>query len=428
MTVRLANVRPWAQSTTDRRQDFYFDNGVIVAIADAGTPVEEVAVTEPLTTIDGEGRVLLPSFTDAHAHLDSNRLDLPFRPHTASGSLDSLIDNDLRNWRTAEESVAWRAERYLKRTIASGTTLINTHAQVDPYSGLDRLEGILQAKANQAGRAKVRVIAFPQAGIVKADTRNWSELGAPGVPVQAGPGTTAALLEEALLMGADAVGGLDPCGYDEDPAQHLDTIFAIAVKHGRDLDIHLHERGSLGAFTMRQIIKRTRRHGWEGKVTISHAFTLTTQTSESERDRLLDELAEAGIAVTTVAPAGGTLDPRRLAAHGVRLGLGQDGMRDYWSPYGDADMLDRTWQMCHSLGLRFDDDIALAAQTASLGGRQVVDAGYTFDPHTRGLGVGDPADVVAIAGETVTSVIMDRSADRLVFHNGTLVSTNLHEI
>lgn len=30
---------------------------------------------------------------------------------------------------------------------------------------------------------------------------------------------------------------------------------------------------------------------------------------------------------------------------GVPVGLGQDDQRDYWSPYGNGDMLDRTWQL-----------------------------------------------------------------------------------
>lgn len=433
MVTVLTNVRPWAQSLSDQPKDFYFEGGKIIAVADAGSPVSSIAALidfpeASFTRVDGSGHVLLPAFSDAHAHLDSNRLDLPFRPHTAAGSLESLIDNDLRNWRSAERDVTWRAQQYLKRTIASGTGFVNTHAQVDPYSGLDRLHGILEAKSREASRVRVRVVAFPQAGIVRADNRDWSTLGECAAGLKTKPGDTAKLLEEALLAGADAIGGLDPCAYDEDPAEHLDTVFGLAEKHGKDLDIHLHERGTLGAFTMGLIIKRTKALGLQGKVTISHAFALTSQPSESARDHLLEALAEADIAVTTVAPCGGTLDPRLLKKFGVRLGLGQDGMRDYWSPYGNADMLDRTWQMCHGLGLRFDADIALAAHTASLGGRKVAQSDYVFDAQTRGLGVGDRADVVAIPGEAVTSVIMDRPRARLVFHAGNLVSSSLDEV
>jgi cytosine/adenosine deaminase-related metal-dependent hydrolase len=44
--------------------------------------------------VDGRGGVLSPAFADAHTHLDSTRLGLPFRPHTAEPGLRGLIDND----------------------------------------------------------------------------------------------------------------------------------------------------------------------------------------------------------------------------------------------------------------------------------------------------------------------------------------------
>jgi len=33
-----------------------------------------------VSVADGLGGVLLPAFADVHTHLDSTRLDLPFRP------------------------------------------------------------------------------------------------------------------------------------------------------------------------------------------------------------------------------------------------------------------------------------------------------------------------------------------------------------
>ncbi|WP_374102021.1 hypothetical protein [Arthrobacter sp. ISL-5] len=58
------------------------------------------------------------------------------------------------------------------------------------------------------------------------------------------------------------------------------------------------------------------------------------------------------VSMATIAPAGAPLPLQQLAAAGVRVGLGQDGQRDYWSPYGNADMLDRTWQVASGLGVR----------------------------------------------------------------------------
>ena len=56
---------------------------------------------------------------------------------------------------------------------------------------------------------------------------------------------------------------------DRDPVRHLDTVFAIADRYGVEVDIHLHEPGTLGAFAVELIAERTKVLGLQGRVTIS---------------------------------------------------------------------------------------------------------------------------------------------------------------
>ena len=177
----LRDVRPWPREPGGAPVDVLIRDGRIASgEAPDGVPVA-----------DGGGGVLLPAFTDAHAHLDSTRLGLPFRPHTAGSGLDALISNDRANWRRAGGSIGERATRTLGATIAAGATTVRSHAQVDTDCGLERLEGVLAARQAHAGRADVQVVAFPQSGILRD------------------PGT-ADLLDAAMRAGADVVGGLDP--------------------------------------------------------------------------------------------------------------------------------------------------------------------------------------------------------------------------
>ena len=81
----MKNVRPWGAETTD------------VIVADG--VVEKVGAErdgEQVSThvIDGDGRIVLPSFTDAHVHLDSTRVGLPFRPHTGRTGVWGMMMND----------------------------------------------------------------------------------------------------------------------------------------------------------------------------------------------------------------------------------------------------------------------------------------------------------------------------------------------
>ncbi|WP_344871357.1 amidohydrolase [Allokutzneria multivorans] len=389
----IRSVRPWPHTAGGPETDVLCQGGSIAAIQPGIPAPDGVAV------VDGRGGVLLPAFADAHAHLDSTRLGLPFREHTAGPGLAGLIDNDRAHWRSAEKSVAERATHTLGRTIAAGATLVRSHAQVDTDSGLERLEGVLAAKEAHSARAAVQVVAFPQCGILRD------------------PGTQD-LLDQALRAGADIVGGIDPAGYDRDPVRHLDIVFGLAERHQRGVDVHLHDAGELGAFEIELICERTAALGMAGRVTISHAFALSTVDSDRQV-ALIDLLASNDVAVTTVA--GGRANPlplRRLRRAGVRIGLGQDGIRDYWSPYGNADMLDRAWQLAYRNGFRADDEIEMCVDIASRGGAHALGV----DRHR--MIEGDSADLVVVPGDSVAAAVMDRGVRTLVVRAGVLVAAN----
>jgi cytosine/adenosine deaminase-related metal-dependent hydrolase len=396
----LRNVRLWPRQVGGDTVDMIVRDGRIAEL------VSE-ARTTGATEVDGGGGVVMPAFADVHTHLDSTRLGLPFKPHTAGPGLTGLIENDRRNWRS-DGSVAARATRTLAASIAGGATLVRSHAQVDTDCGLERLEGVLAARLAHADRCRVEVVAFPQSGIVRD------------------PGT-ADLLGAAIAAGANLIGGIDPCGLDRDPVEHLDIVFALAERHQVGIDIHLHEASDLGAFSFELIAERTAALSMQGKVTVSHAFALSSVPA-ARQQQLIELLAINDIALTTVAP--GNTEPlplQALRAAGVRVGLGQDGIRDYWSPYGNGDMLERAWQLAFRAGVRKDELIEQCADVASRGGRSVVEGGTwstanVVDDSISGLAVGAPADLVVVPADTVTAAVMDHPQQRLVIHDGRVVA------
>ncbi|MGI8309912.1 amidohydrolase family protein [Saccharopolyspora hattusasensis] len=294
----ITNVRPWGGQASD----IEIQDGRISAV----TP--HLTQATSADSVDGRGRLALPSFSDVHCHLDSTRLGLPFRPHTGSPGIWPLVVNDRGNWRDAEWSVAERATYTLRRMIEQGTTRVRSYAQIDADCGLERFEGVLAAKEAHRDRCDVEIIAFPQAGLLRED----------GVPP---------LIDEALVSGAAVVGGIDPCTLDRDPVRHLDVLFGLAEKHQARIDVHLHEPGELGVFSVDLILERTRALGMAGQVTISHAYSLGS-VSEATTRRLIAEFAELDISMATVAPARHhSLPLTELTAAGVRVGLGEDGQR-----------------------------------------------------------------------------------------------------
>ncbi|MBU4466000.1 MAG: N-isopropylammelide isopropylaminohydrolase, partial [Actinobacteria bacterium] len=319
------------------------------------------------------------------------------------------IMNDRENWRNAERSVAERATYTLGRMIAQGATRVRSHAQVDADSGLEKLEGVLAARDAHRERAHVEIVAFPQVGIHLED----------GVPD---------LLDEALRNGADLIGGLDPCAIDRDPRRHLDTVFDLAERHHVGVDIHLHEGGSLGLFSLDLIIERTRALGMQGRVTVSHAFSLASALPGVAP--AIEQVAELDIALTTVAPKGSLTAPldlplQPLLAADVRVGLGMDGQRDYWSPWGNGDMLERAWMLAFTQGYSRDDLVESALAVATWGGASVIDGSLRrlAADGRPGVAIGDPGELVILRGETPTSAVMDRHPDRIVIHDGRVVAS-----
>ncbi|MDH7798819.1 MULTISPECIES: amidohydrolase family protein [unclassified Beijerinckia] len=396
----IVNARPWGGEPVDLE----IVDSVIAGI----TPHRQTAGRDG-DTVDGRGRLILPAFTDIHTHLDSSRLGLPFRPHTGAPDVWGMVMNDRANWRSADGTAASRAIHTLGLMIARGTTRVRSYAQIDVDCGLERFEAVLAAREAHSARSDVKVIAFPQTGFSR-------EQGV--LP----------LLEEALRSGADVMGGIDPCQLERDPVRHLDTVFGLAQKYQVPVDFHLHEPGDLAVFSVELILERVRALGMRGMVSISHAYSLGG-VSESTTRRLIEQFAELDIAMATVAPSVSTALPlRSLVESGVRIGLGEDGMRDYWKPYGNADMLDRTWQLAFTNNFLHDQDIEMCLGIGTIGGGSMIapaEVPRLVRGGCQGVAVGDTADLILLDGQTPTSAVMDRSSDRTVLRKGRVVADQL---
>ncbi|WP_161556073.1 carboxyltransferase domain-containing protein [Mangrovicoccus ximenensis] len=180
---------------------------------------------------------VLPGLADSHIHLDKTLWGLPFEAHARGGTVAERIALE-RARRPALPPVYGRGMALARHIAALGTTRVRSHVDIDTQSGLSGLHDLLRLREALRDLLDIEIVAFPQSGILRD------------------PGT-AALMDAALREGADLVGGLDPAGIDGDPAAHLDIVFGLAARHGKGIDIHLHDPGAQGLAELEEIALRT---------------------------------------------------------------------------------------------------------------------------------------------------------------------------
>lgn len=348
--------------------------------------------------VDGGGSLLFPGFVDAHAHMDKSLIGLPWHRHDAGPALLDKITHE-RDLRREEGIDAYAQSSKLARlAIAAGTTHIRTFVDIDTEWKLAGFEGVQRTRDDVRDALSIQIVAFPQSGMLIR------------------PGTVE-LMEEALKQGAEVVGGLDPSTIDRDPARHLDVIFGLAEKYDADVDIHLHEPGDLGAFSVELIAERTKALGYQGRVVISHAICLGG-VDDAYLSRLIDLLLENDIIIMSHGPSGLRPVPsvKRLRDAGVRMCSGNDGIRDAWGPLNMPDMLLRAFLVAYRNNFRRDDELEMVLDIITQGGAEVMgDTAY-------GLAPGCSADFVLIDGENHVEAIIERPARKLVVKRGRIVA------
>ncbi|MEV0247779.1 amidohydrolase [Nocardia sp. NPDC050712] len=388
----LRGGRPWIPGAEPAVADIAVTGGRITAVgADLAAPAGG-------EVIDLDGALVLPGFVDAHCHLDKTLWGGPWVPHSSGGpTLADRIANGERRRAELGLPSADYAANLLRIMAAHGTSFVRSHVDIDPDVGLGGVAAVRAAAERNADLVDVELVAFPQGGLI------------------ARPGT-AELLAAALADGVEVVGGLDPAGYDGDPVAQLDLLFDLADRYGAKIDIHLHDRGALGVWQYRLIAERTRATGLSGRVVISHAYAMGEQAPDEQR-RVAEELAEAGVAMITCAVGTAPVVPVRvMRAAGALLALGNDGIRDLWTPFGDGDMLRRASTVANRDRLVIDADLELALYAATYGGAQVLGLGEY------GLTAGAPADLVVVAAQTPAAAVAGIAERRMVVKRGRVVA------
>jgi cytosine/adenosine deaminase-related metal-dependent hydrolase len=358
---------------------------------------EAIPSEDKLPKWDAKGCLLLPSFKDMHIHLDKTYFGGPWKAVRPASSIFDRIDEEKRLLLELMPVAAERAEKILELLLGFGSTHVRGHVNIEPTSGMKGLESTLRALEKYKGKISNEIVAFPQHGLLHSQSSS--------------------LVREAMRMGATIVGGLDPTVVDGNMERSLDEMMNIAIDTNSGVDIHLHEQGQSGMSAMRKLAEMTIEAGWQGRVTISHAFGFAS-ASAVEAEGLAERFAEAGISIASTVPIGRSMMPiPMLHGKGVKVELGTDSLTDHWSPFGNGDNLEKAGRLAELYGFSGELSLSRSLRFITGGVLPLNDEGKRVWP-----AVGDMASGVLVHASCSAEAVARRATRQAVLHHGAVVS------
>lgn len=386
----------------DRQVDIAIRDGKISAIA---PNLSETAQLE----LDAGGKLVSPPFVESHIHLDS-ALTAGEPRWNQSGTLFEGIEIwGERKQSLSLEDVKKRAIETLKLQASQGVLFVRSHADVSE-SSLTALQGLLEVRELVKNWITLQVVAFPQDGIY-------------------GNPQNEELLEEAIKLGADAVGGIPHYEFTrEDGVNSVHRIFELAAKYDRLIDIHCDEIDDEQSRFLEVVAACAVRSGMASKVTASHTTAFGSYNNAYARKLMglltrsqINFIANPLINITlqgrtdTYPKRRGVTRVKELWQAGLNVSLGHDCVQDPWYNLGTGNMLDVAQMAVHVCQMTGISEIDACFDMVTTHGAK------TLDLSNYGIEVGKPANLIVLDAKNRYDAIRRRATVTHVISQGKLL-------
>ena len=283
--------------------------------------------------LDGEEGIVYPPFVEPHIHLDATQT--AGQPNwNQSGTLFEGIERWAeRKSLLSHEDVKSRAWKTLKWQIANGVQYVRTHVDVsDPT--LTALKAMLEVKKEIASWVDLQIVAFPQEGILSYPNGEK-------------------LLDQAMEMGADVVGGIPHFEFTREyGVESMHIAFDIARKYNKQIDIHCDEIDDEQSRFVETVAALALKYDMGEKVTASHTTAMHSYNNAyaSRLFRLLKMSKIHFVAnplvnihlqgrFDTYPKRRGVTRVKEMLKNNINVCFGHDDVFDPWYPLGTANML-----------------------------------------------------------------------------------------
>ncbi|MEL6552601.1 MAG: cytosine deaminase [Cyanobacteria bacterium J06621_11] len=382
----------------------------LVDVAIADQKILAIAPNLPLTArseLNIDGRLVTSPFVESHIHLDS-ALTAGEPRWNESGTLFEGIDI----WRERKasltlEDVKARAVKALRMQAECGVLFVRSHADVSERS-LTALKALLEVRETVKDWMTLQVVAFPQDGLYGHE-RNEE------------------LMEEALRLGADVVGGIPHYELTrEDGVRSVHKIFELAQKYDRLIDVHCDEIDDPQSRFLEVMAGECIRSGMSRVVTASHT-TAFASYNDAYALKLMGILRRAGLNFIANPLINITLQgrtdsyPKRrgvtrvkeLWQNGLNVSLGHDCIQDPWYSLGAGNLLSVVEMAVHVCQMTGRAEMEACFEMVTGGGARTLSLGDEY-----GLVEGRPANLVVLDAKSRYEAILRRAVVRYVISRG----------
>lgn len=368
-------------------------------------------VTETHNTVDVNGSLVLPPFIEPHIHLDTT-----LTAGEPEWNLSGTLFEGIQRWSERKESltiedVKTRSKKAIKWQIAQGIQHIRTHVDVtDPE--LTALKAMIEVKEELAEYVNIQLVAFPQEGILSYP--NGQEL-----------------LEEALKLGADVVGGIPHFEFTREyGVASMKIAFDLAEKYDKLVDIHCDEIDDEQSRFVEVVANEAYQRGYGEKTTASHTTAMGSY-NDAYTKKLFRLLKMSNINFVsnplvnihlqgrfdTYPKRRGLTRVKEIQAAGMNICFGHDDIFDPWYPLGTGNMLQVLHMGIHAAQLMGYEEIINSIDLVTKNSAKTL---HIEDQY--GIEAGKPANFIVLNADNEYDVIRKQAVVTHSYRNGRLIA------
>jgi len=402
MSMQILNAR------LRQRPELYrleIENGTFTAITEQDTPQ-----TASEGQIDAGAKLICAPFIEPHIHLDA-ALTAGEPSWNQSGTLFEGIERwGERKPMLTEADIRERALKTLNLLIGNGVQFVRTHADTSDPS-LIGLKTLCALRDELKDKIDIQVVAFPQDGL----------LSYPGGD---------RLMEEALEIGADVVGGIPHFEYTRElGVASMKRVIELAIKYDRLVDVHCDEIDDPNSRFLEVLACEALFNDLGSRVTASHTTAMHSYDN-AYCSKLFLLLKRSGInfiscptesihlqgRFDTYPKRRGVTRVKELNAAGINVCFAEDSIFDPWYSLGNGKLLrtlDFGLHICQMMGYQ-DFSQALSLITDNSARTLNIEERY-------GIEVGKPASFNLLEGEDDYSVLRTQGEVLLSVRHGEII-------